>query len=396
MGTEISLTLGRFQIDYGKNFDFQNHCALFQKSDLGIVPDYGYDKPLMMEGYSRSLRKIIGRLELLGYTLETVKKEYISAQDEWGDAYRRPLSYKKLYDFIKTVNVGAITGKWSNSKKNKFVPKKIMDNFSPHKYSADGHRPDFWDLEILLEGFSTYAKLRLLAENPKNLNLPVIWPFGELAKNWVGRENFLVELEQQKKFLIITEGSTDTKIIQKVLCSHREEYADFFQFIDVEKGQHFDGTESLYKFCKRLVSIGVLNRVIFLYDNDSAGISRYNDTKKLSLPKNIVTSKLPDIRSFKKFDTIGPKGEKKEDINGKAASIECYLDLSHGNKNNKPRIRWSSYIESIGQYQGALEDKSLYTKHFLSLKHRDATYDYSKLEILLDHLYDVCVKMAST
>lgn len=364
MGTMIHLTLGCFQIDWGKNFGFQNHCALFQKSDLGTVPDYGYDEPLMMEGYSRSLRETVGRLELLGYTLEAVKQEYKVAQDEWGEVFKRPLSFKKLHELIKTVNIGAITGKWSDSSENKFVPKEIIDKLGHHEYISGGSRPDYWDLEILLEGFSPYAKLRLLAENPKNLDLPIIWPFGELAENWVGREEFLAELDQQQKFLIITEGSSDTKIIQTALSSHRKEYADFFQFIDVEKGHHFDGTESLYKFCKRLVSIGILNRVVFLYDNDAAGISRYEDTKKLSLPKNIVATKLPDVSAFKKFDTIGPSGERKEDINGKAASIECYLDLFHGKRKNKPRIRWSSYIDSIDQYQGALEDKTSYTKHF--------------------------------
>ncbi len=389
MGTYIHLYLGRFQIDWGKNHGFYNHSNLFQKFDLGKVKDYGYEKPLKRDGYSRPLRNTICRLELLGYTMEKVKAEYNIAKKEFVE---NAPTFKQFYDIIKNVDISSVTGKWSDSAENKYIPQEIIDKFGYHEYRNGGSRPDYWDLETALDIFSPYAKLRLLAENPKNLDIPIVYPFGELVKSgWAARKDFLSELDQQQKFLIITEGSSDTKIIKTAISCLRKDYEDFFQFIDVDKGQHFDGTESLYKFCKRLVSIGILNRVIFLYDNDAAGISRYEDTKKLSLPKNIVAAKLPDIPAFRKFDTIGPSGERKENINGKAASIECYLDLSQ----SKPRVRWSSYIDSIGMYQGALEDKTTYTKKFLSLIHKDINYDYSKIETLLDHLYKICVNIGS-
>jgi len=85
--------------------------------------------------------------------------------------------------------------------------------------------------------------------------------------------NFLGSLNQHQKLLIVTEGSSDSKIIQKALSILKPEYADFFRFIDMEEGYPFSGTRNLYRFCQGLVSIGILNRVVVLYDNDAEGVS---------------------------------------------------------------------------------------------------------------------------
>jgi hypothetical protein len=397
MGTMIQLSLGGFQIDLGKNDYFQNHSALFQKIDLKTVPDYGYDEPIYMEGYTKTLRHTLGRLELLGYSLESVKREYALNLDEWGEPFKRKISFKKICDLVKNINVGEVTGKWKWSKnpENKFVPSEILPKIEPIFDPYDNYRPDYWDIEFLLEGLTPYAKLRLLAENSKNLDVPIIWPFGLLVDNgWAKKEQFFGSLDHQKKFLIVTEGSSDSKILQKALTILKPEYADFFRFIDMEEGYPFSGTGNLYRFCQGLVSIGILNRVVVLYDNDAEGVSKFEATRKLSLPKNMIAAKLPELQILKKFDTIGPNGERKENINGKAASIECYLDLSYPEKKSKPRIRWSSYIDSINEYQGALEDKTVYMKYFLDQRVKEINYDYSKLNTLLQYLYDICVKMA--
>lgn len=395
MGTMIHLYLGGLQIDWGKNYGFMNHSSLFQKQDFGEVQDNGYEEPTFMEGYSRPLGKTIKRLELLGYTMDVVQKEYERNFEDFGN--ENILPFKEYSDIIKSIDVGKITGRWTENVTNTFIPTDVLVRYDPSFYFDSGKRPDYWDVETLLNCLSPYSKLRLLAENPCNLQLPIIWPFGELVDaGWTTQDAVTSELSQHTKFLIITEGSSDTKIIQTALSVLGEDYKDFFQFIDVEKGQHFDGTESLYKFCKRLVSIGVLNQVIFLFDNDAAGVNRYEDARKLSLPSNINVCKLPDIPDFEKFSTIGPDGETKQNINGRAASIECYLDLGYNNTQRQPKVRWSSFIDSIGEYQGALENKNEYTRLFLSLTHKDPDYDYSKLEILLDHLFQTCVKMLNS
>jgi hypothetical protein len=44
MGSMIYLSVGRLEIDWGKNFGFTDHSALFQSSDIAQVPYYYVDE----------------------------------------------------------------------------------------------------------------------------------------------------------------------------------------------------------------------------------------------------------------------------------------------------------------------------------------------------------------
>ena len=394
MGTMIHLSLGALQIDWGKNSYFADHYSLFQNFDLKEVLDHGYDDPLEMEGYSRPLGDVVARLELLGYTLKTVRSEFATTENEWvSDYYPKKLSFSKFCRAIARINVAEYAGTWDEMPEGKFVPKEILDEIEHHEHRT-GRRPDYWDAEVLLGGLSPYSKLRILAENPNNLKVPLIWPFGALVDSgWAKREDFLREADLSDRFLIVTEGSSDSHVIRKALDLLRQDIADFFRFIDMEDGYPFSGTGNLFKFCQGLVSIGISNPVLILYDNDTEGVTKYEATKRLRLPPNMVVTKLPDLKAFNKFNTIGPFGERKCDINGTAASIECYLDLGYKQNGRIPRVRWSSYAEGADKYQGAIERKTSYVKNFLGLRSKSANYDFSKLDAVLAEIYRICVDM---
>ncbi len=392
----IHLSVGGYSVDWGKNQHYINHAELFQKEDLKRkVPDYGYSPPLMMEGYSKPLGDVVKRLDLLGYTMAFAKSEHKYAEDEYGEKLNHKLSFKTICDLAKVIDLHKVKGDWIANPEPLSVPKEIITKLDDNEYHLSENRPDYWDLDLLFRGFHPYSRLRLLALNSANWDVPVIWPFGELVKNgWAKRKDFLIKPVVHNKFLIVTEGSSDAKILQKALDLLRPTYKEFFRFIDMEEGYPFSGTGNLYKFCQGLVSIGIQNQVIIIYDNDTEGVSNYEKTLKLSLPKNMVVMKLPDLKSLKRFDSIGPHGRRKVDINGRAASIECYLDLTY--KTDKvPLVRWSQYVAAMDRYQGALEIKGDYMKTFLRLKEADSTYDFSKVEAVLDHIYKLSVGVAS-
>ena len=76
-------------------------------------------------------------------------------------------------------------------------------------------------------------------------------------------------------------------------------------------------------------------------------------------------------------------------MNGRAASIEWFLDLKQGNSKH-PTVRWTSYDARLKKYQGELEDKEEYTRAFMKLADRNSNYDFSKLEYLWSHLLKCC------
>ena len=102
-----------------------------------------------------------------------------------------------------------------------------------------------------------------------------------------------------------------------------------------------------------MISISVQNNVVILYDNDAEGVFNFNRTARLNVPDNMRILKLPDLLALRDFDTIGPSGAHCADINGRAAAIECYLDVGPG-----AMVRWNNYHKELGVYHGELVDKT--------------------------------------
>ena len=98
--------------------------------------------------------------------------------------------------------------------------------------------------------------------------------------------------------------------------------------------------------------------------------------------------KLPDNPFFAEFDTIGPNGRHKADINGCAAAIECYLDFGA-----LPLVRWTSFNTRTDSYQGELINKADYARDFLDQRERVEGYDYSRITAVLDMIITNCVRM---
>ena len=147
-------------------------------------------------------------------------------------------------------------------------------------------------------------------------------------------------------------------------------------------GYPFTGTGNLHKFCQGLVSIGIENRVLVVYDNDAEGWAKHRDTTALRLPRNLRSIRLPDDERLDAFPTRGPEGAGVADINGRAAAIECYLDLRGGPSN--PSVRWTSYHRAAERYQGELEGKEAHARRFLRLRAIPSGYDTRGIELVLD------------
>lgn len=188
--------------------------------------------------------------------------------------------------------------------------------------------------------------------------------------------------------MIVTEGTSDARIIKRSLDVLRPEVADFFNFVDFDERYHFWGTGNLVKFAEGLLRIEVLNQVLFVLDNDAEGISAFHKIEDLNLPSNMRAMILPDYEEFKEFATCGPEGINISDINGKAAAIECYLDL-HLDQYPAPQVTWSNFKQDINTWHGVLDFKESYSKHFYKQSDdmlRNGSYDTSKLLKLIDAL----------
>jgi len=269
MGSYASLSLGELEIAWSKNENLLSHSDLYQEDNLQSQPIENSDKERPEEWYEESLELVKDRLELLGYTLEYAKSEFENPSP-FTDDEPLQLTFIEILNILKTVDVSKVSNEFSEiPKPGEFAPEYIQKLIRSTRNLSFAF--DHWDLSALLENFSPYSQLRVLAECPHNLKLPVIWDFDEVVRNgWVERGK--ITQGTNRKFLIVTEGSSDSKILRKAIDLLRPHIKDFFYFVDMEEGYPFTGTGNLFNFVKGLCSIEIINDVVVIFDNDVEGV----------------------------------------------------------------------------------------------------------------------------
>lgn len=396
MGSIISLGINKLEIDWGKNQYFTNHSKLFNKSDIHNENYYyANDYVEQKAAYSAPLSKIKLRLELLGYTLNKVRNIYISNYKWHEEEYSRkpPLTFDQFSKAIKEIQINNIHFNEDDEYPNdhdfgRYFEYCIKDKLKiKNSYKFDKLYGQFY------ENLDPYVVLRLIIENRANLDEKLIWRFLDIVEGgYVKQDELYEKLSDSDKYLIVTEGTSDLFILGKSMDLLYPDITDFFSYIDMEDNYPFTGSGNLYKFVQGLVKINPLNKILIIFDNDAEGIEKYDQCKKLKLPMNIKIIKLPSLADFNKFLTIGPSGSKKMNINESGVSIECFLDLDYVNY-NKPAIRWTLYKSNLNRYQGSLENKEKYIKLFKKINKRNDTYNFSKLQKLLDYIITECINM---
>ncbi|HEX4338086.1 MAG TPA: hypothetical protein VH062_19385 [Polyangiaceae bacterium] len=168
---------------------------------------------------------------------------------------------------------------------------------------------------------------------------------------------------------------------------------DFFHFVDMTENYPFTGTGNVVKFCQGLARINILNRILVVLDNDTAGREAYVQLAKLNLPDTMRVAQLPALVHCRRVKTLGPSGIGYEDINDKAVSIECFLDI--WTSEDEPTVRWTNYSQTLGAYHGALVQKETYVRAFFDRAKRQRNYDFSGLSALWNHLVEVCTAASS-
>jgi HEPN/Toprim N-terminal domain 1 len=405
MGSMIHLAVGRLEVDWGKNHGFTDHSPLFQITDLAKVPYYYVEEgssykdaaandqwKLITEykdGLSKPLGEVVDRIALLGHTLAHCEKEFADLSELNGFDSSR-FSFDRLRTALESVDVDAVSADYGEGGEDfgKFFSRYIFDRLGLGDIVDDPQRVQV-EVAQGMENLSAYTILRLLAGNPALQKVPVTWQFMDVETGgWAKRRDFVRPLDPRNRFLIVTEGSSGAAIIRHAFKLLKPHIADFFQFVDMEEGYPFSGTGNLFRFVQGLISIAVQNDVVVVYDNDAEGVASFTRTCELNVPDNMRVLKLPDLPTFLNFETVGPNGPHRADINGRGAAIECYLDLD-----GQPCVRWNNYNAKIGAYQGELMGKESYMKAFLEQRERLDGYDYSKLAAVLDMIVTSCVQM---
>ena len=424
MGTIISLRVAGTDIAWAKNGPGENYGPLFQDNDLTRLRseqlDYDRvdpnDPDLAREemAFAKQLSGLVPRLELLGFTLEQVEAEYSQAtQEHAGETEAldeesersspRLMTFPEFCAFVSShpigelddTFVGSMDGDATRRREGRFFGKALKQRI-PRDWNYGSSYSESSYFASLMMFLHPYSILRLLAECPMNANAQVDWQFGPVVcSGWADESQFLAGPRRTQTFLIATEGSSDTHILEHALSLLRPGIKDFFRFIDMRDGHPFSGTGNLVRFARGLAKIDVHNQVVFLLDNDAEGMLAYKEIQSLSLPPNMRATHLPPLDELRAIPARGPEGISPMDINGRAAGIECYLDFDAPGP-PPPEIRWTNYKKELNAYQGALCHKQSFAKAFLKQNLASLpNYDVTKISKVLDHIVAVCTDIAT-
>jgi hypothetical protein len=178
-------------------------------------------------------------------------------------------------------------------------------------------------------------------------------PWVEVARSQLGHSHELAQ-----KIIVLTEGKSDRFAIEEGLSILRPSIKDFYSFMDFDGFRVPGGASALITSLKALVGAGVVNRIIAVFDNDTAAHSSLRALRTVSLPSNVRVVHLPDSPHCGDYPTIGPSGMLPMNINGLASSIELFFgsDILKSDEAFTP-IQWRGYDEGLRQYQGEIMHK---------------------------------------
>lgn len=321
-------------------------------------------------GFQQTTAVCKKRLELLGYTYKSAKKNFeyakkINRDEMLADVSFVGLKYSGYLEMIKEI-----------------IEKKLItyESFSANAFDYFTSNDLMIPHQGVFEGL--YSILSVVSDKTDVIyDLSDIYQAGYITLDDIKQFN-------PEKIIILTEGKTDIEFLNSSLTLLYPHLSHFYHFLDFDGYKVEGGGSALVRLVKGFAAANVKHPIIALFDNDTAGTLEMNKLKSYNLPENIKILKYPDIDLAKKYPTIGPQGKKVANINGKACGIEMYLGKELlQNENELMPVRWLDYNPSVGAYHGVIEGKERIQKEFRARLKDGKTWDMSEMSILLESIF---------
>ncbi|MBK7318423.1 HEPN/Toprim-associated domain-containing protein [Candidatus Villigracilis affinis] len=327
--------------------------------------------------YSNSIKNIKQRLDVMGFSIHKIQDEFNSVVREQienveGKRAQRSdlpeLEILKKYIFDDWIDAFKFVLANDISKDNlpENAPELVKYLFS--RFSAgleEFPHEDFLSyLRVYLEACPddnalVYLDITYLVEND------FYYPEDKVCH--LGLESLASEYSPYQKIIVLTEGSTDSLILNGSLQLLYPHLYGYYSFMDFGVSNAAGGANILVNNLKAFIGSGISNRVIALFDNDTAAKVSVKVLQTIDIPNNIKVLHYPNLELAKNYPSVGPNGKSENNINGLACSIELYLGLDVLTIDGRlSPIHWKGYDDSLKQYQGEIENKKAIQKNFFA------------------------------
>jgi hypothetical protein len=199
--------------------------------------------------------------------------------------------------------------------------------------------------------------------------------------------------------IVLTEGKTDTEFLKAALAILYPHLTDLIRFLDYERKPE-GGAGALANNIRAFAAAGIVNRMIAIFDNDTAAAEALSRVDASSFAPGIQILRYPNLKLAESYPTVGPPTANSPqgsisltNINGLAGSIEIYLgtDVLKQEDGSLQPIQWTSFSHGMQKYQGEITNKAKIQEKF-RIKYKTAQEhpetvqhgDWSALKLIVD------------
>ena len=387
MSSNAMLTLGTLHLGSSRNEIDPRIMALFQYSDKQVeiadqtrsewLKKYGdefQDEEPFVVRYVCSAQVARDRLDLLGFTRQVAEAGFRQGLLEQVARYeglveRSPDLFKQWLEMLRQLSVQEWMGGIQQIRDQRLMPSsfhepRAADTSPLLDYMLRSPGDDWYGFP----GFEYRHMIRLVLDICPDSD-DLVYDLTDLVLGgWFDEEDDLVAYTNEvlssdliaTHRIVLTEGAIDKQFLERSLALLYPHLKDYFHFLDFKGYRVEGGAGALANMVKAFAAAGIMNRVIALFDNDTAAEAALRPLSSISLPKNIVIRQYPDIPLAESYPTIGPNGVASMNVNGLAGSIELYLgaDVLRDEAGNLTPIQWRGYERGLDRYQGEILSKS--------------------------------------
>lgn len=397
MGSYASLKIGEREIINVKNVIPREFSILFSNVDYNEKNSKNGSEKEMF--YRTTIKIMKQRLKILGYTIDRAKDvfestEFYNYESEDEEYRRHSLNEwsKVITKFLKKYNtLSSIYHLDYHERKNlDSIEQDIIDDDYLFGFSDE----NFCLFLIAILNVEYFRECDEIT-----LDITDLYYSGWLDDPIQIFENSLEDIANENrhfnKVIILAEGVSDIRIISESMRIRYPEYFYYYGFMDFKSVKLGGSASNLVSIIKSFAAAGINNKIIALFDNDTAAYDATKKIKEQKFPSNIKILHYPDLEIAKEYPTLGPTGLEMLDINRYACSIELYLgrDILENIDGNLTPIQWTGYNAALQKYQGEIiNKKEIQEKYESFLKENKlealSNHDWSGMDILLQSIFN--------
>ena len=398
MSSYAILRLGEAELSYSRNEPDPSILVIFCESDRRGDPIPGPEEDIPKElrvEYAAPLGVICDRLDLMGTTLAEAEAEFARGlaerieEERKSEAFLREvigdkggipfmrraleeerqalatLTFAEWFDAFRQIVAGTVNLDYDLHDESQLAAPPLLRYMLRDRF---GHSFGFPSVDYR-------CFLRVVAEL-EDLDLELVYDLSELVQGgWLQGDDAILPWARwslgeafalDRPIIVLTEGSSDRRFVSESMRLLFPHLHDYFAFMDFDEVRLKGGAGTLVATVKAFAAARIANRVIALFDNDTAARVALRGLDDVDLPRNIRILRCPDLPLARDYPTIGPTGVSHLDVNGLAGALELYFgeDVLREPSGELSPIQWRGFDETLGLYHGELLRKRELQKRF--------------------------------